>query len=70
MSIFKVTDFIECAEVFISENPLFCTPKSGFVRLVKDEHKRAYVIQLYDFSHSSTKNENARPKYENEVFST
>jgi hypothetical protein len=67
MSIYKVTNLLECTEIQIPENAFFGTKKSGYVRLVRDDHKRAYIIQLFD-SISTKNTENAKPKFENEVF--
>jgi hypothetical protein len=47
MATYKVTNFAECIEVFVAEHAIFGTKKSGYARLVKDDHKRAYCLQLY-----------------------
>ena len=46
-----LTDLLECKSVTVtpemSTNSVFCQPKQGFVRFIKDHTKLAYFIEVY-----------------------
>ena len=51
----SLTDPIECDSIVASipDFSLFKVPKKGFIRLVKDNRKRRYALEL--FNHDSSK---------------
>jgi len=46
-----LTEFLECLSIStsteITSNPVFYKPKEGFLRVVKDDTKRSYFLELF-----------------------
>lgn len=46
----KITEIIECESITarLGSNSVFNLKKKGFIRLIKDHHKRSYILELYN----------------------